>query len=47
MIRSQTPAAVQRWRRRQAVRQFISPGGRSRHGAPVLANHSTASMKVR
>ena len=47
MIRSQTPAAVQRWSRRQAVRQFISSGGRSRHGAPVLASQSTASMNVR
>ena len=43
----QPPAAVQRWRRRQAVRQFITSSGRLRQGAPVRANQRTASMTRR
>jgi hypothetical protein len=45
--RPQTPAAVQRWSRRQAVRQFISSGGRSRQGEPVRASQRTASRNRR
>jgi hypothetical protein len=44
--RSHTPIADQRSKRRHVLFQFPSSAGRSRHGAPVRAIHSTASTKA-
>jgi hypothetical protein len=46
-MRLQIPAAVHRWRRLHAVRQFINSAGRSRQDEPVRASQSTASRKRR